>query len=146
MRQSLRGFWLSEILASVWILTFVGAGLLGLFLYLAKTSKIANERAAAELLAENVLGHALRIGPPSWGLLTGQIGEVVVHSDSPDGIELSSQLRVHQLEKHRLGILYHLSVEVVWSNTVDGTQVMERGHGSLIRERDIYVEDLETGV
>lgn len=64
----MRGFWLSEVLTALWLVTFVGAGLLGLFVYLAKTSKLSNERAAAELLADNLLENGVRQGLPHWGL------------------------------------------------------------------------------
>lgn len=147
VRRLPRGFWLSEILTSVWLLTFVGAGLLGLFLYLAKTSKLANDRAVSELLAENILDRALRIGPPTWGLDDGQVGEIVPSTDSPEGVNLTFQLKVTELEKHeehRLGGFYHVSVEISWNGTVEEIRGVERGRGRLVRERDVYVEDLET--
>ncbi len=142
MRRSDRGFWLSEVLTSLWLITFVAAGLLGLFVYLAKTSKVANERAAADLLADRLLERAVRMGPPDWGLPEGQVGQRLESSEGDEGKPLHYRLASTELEDHRLGKLYLLEVEVSWKADPEASTGVERGRGELIRDRQVYIEDL----
>lgn len=142
MRRSVRGFWLSEVLTSLWLITFVAAGLLGLFVYLAKTSKIANERAAADLLADRVLERAVRMGPPDWGLAPGEAGQRLQIAEGDEGKPLHYRLTGTALEDHRLGKLFLLEVEVSWAADPNAPAGVERGRGELIRDRHVYIEDL----
>lgn len=142
MRRSDRGFWLSEVLTSLWLITFVAAGLLGLFVYLARTSKIANERAAGDLLADRVLERAVRMGPPDWGLPEGQAGQRLQAAEGDQGALLHYRLTASEMEDHRLGRLYLLEVEVSWKADPNAPPGLERGRGELIRDRQVYIEDL----
>lgn len=137
-----RGFWLTEVLLSLWLLAFVGAGLIGLFVFLAKTSSVADERAAAELLADRLVERAVRYGPPSWGLEPGQVGPFVETPEGPEGAVLRFQLLPVRLSDHRLGILYMLKVKVTWDEDPSSGRV-ERGRGELERHRKVYIENLE---
>lgn len=142
VKKRARGFWLSEVLTSLWLLTFIGASLLGLFAYLAKTSKLSNERASSELLADTLIERAIRMGPPNWGLPEGQLGVLQNAPESPDGMALTYLVKVARLEKHRLGELHQLQVTVNWNTPSETPTGVERGRGYLVRERLVYVEDL----
>ena len=145
-RRSDSGFWLSEVLISLWIVAFVAAGILGVFVYLAKTSKISNERAAGELLAERVLDQATAVGPPLWGLPIGQLNQIQkLPRDANDSL-LSYRLSVRTLREHRLGTLFDLEVIVWWTTEPGVVTGVERGKGELRLQRSIYVEDLEEEV
>lgn len=133
------GFWLSEVLASLWLIAFVGAGLIGLFVYLAKASSVANERAAGELLADRLIERAVRVGPPHWGLEEGQVGQFLDISDPLNQTVLRFQLMPTLLEQHRLGRLYMLRVQVAWDET--DQRRAERGRGELLRYRKVYIEN-----
>ncbi len=137
------GFWLSEVLVSLWVLAFVAAGILGLFVYLAKTSKITNERASAQLLAERVLDQATAVGPPLWGLPEGQLGQIQKLARDENGTILSYRFSPLGLREHRLGKLFALQVTVWWAPEPGVASGVERGRGELHLERTIYVEDLE---
>lgn len=141
MRGRARGFWLSEVLTALWLITFVGAALLGLFVYLSKASKIANERAAAELLADNVLERGAHVGPPDWGLDSGQLGTTLESPAGHENAKLTYKLDVIELESHRLGTLFLLGVTVHWTPRPGAAQA-ERGSGTLTRERQVYIEDI----
>jgi hypothetical protein len=143
MRRSSRGFWLSEVLTALWLITFVGASLLALFMYLAKTSKISNERAAAELLADGLLEQGVRAGPPDWGLEPGQVGVELHSPEGHDGQTLTYKVSPSALEDHRMGKLFLLQVTVSWSPTPGVATNVERGSGTLTRDREVYIEDYE---
>lgn len=136
-----RGFWLSEVLTSLWLITFVATALLGLFVYLSKASKISNERAAAELLADRLLEKGSRDGPPSWGLADGQLGTLLECDQGHDGAKLTYRVDTVKLEEHRLGTLYLLQVTVNWSPAPGAARGVERGSETLIRDRQVYLED-----
>jgi hypothetical protein len=140
-RDRSRGFWLSEVLLALWLIAFVGAAIIGLFVYLSKSSKVANERAAAELLGDRLMERAVRIGPPNWGLLPGEVGQFLKSPDAPEGTTLDYQLLPVKLGEHRLGTLYVLKLEVAWTGPAEVTNV-ERGRGRLVRHRQVYIEDL----
>lgn len=142
VKKRSRGFWLSEVLASLWLLTFIAAAILALFVYLAKTSKLSNERASAELLADALVERGLRVGPPDWGLPEGQLGALQHAAVSSDGTALSYQVVASRLEKHRLGELHRLQVTVNWNTPSPAPSGVERGRGTLVRERLVYVEDV----
>jgi hypothetical protein len=134
------GFWLSEVLTSLWLVTFIGAALLGLFVYLSKASKISNERAAAELLADKLLERAARRGPPDWGMESGQVGTLLQSDEGHENMKLTYRVDPSELENHRLGILYLVEVTVNWSPR-PGAGGSERGQGTLTRSRQVYIED-----
>lgn len=133
---------MSEVLTSLWLITFIAAAILGLFVYLAKASKISNERAAAELLADRLLEQGSRAGPPDWGLPEGQLGTPQESSDGHDGGKLTYKVEAVKLEEHRLGELYLLQVTVNWSPPDGTAQGVERGAGKLTRDRQVYIEDV----
>lgn len=135
-----RGFWLTEVLASLWLIAFIGAGVIGLFTYLVRSSSIANERAAAELLADRLIERAVRIGPPNWGLEPGQVGQFLESSEGPQGTVLTYQLMPMKVGEHRLGTLFCLRVQIAWDEA-DAKRV-ERGRGELVRQRNVYIENL----
>lgn len=141
VRRSSRGFWLTEVLIALWLLAFVGAGLIGVFVYLAKASKLASERAVAELLADNLLETGIRVGPPDWGLEPGQLGVIQQNHEGHDNNKLSYQIKASPLGDHRLGKLYFLTVTVWWAPIPGVTTNVERGRGMLTRERQFYLED-----
>lgn len=135
---------MSEVLVSLWMIAFVAAALLGLFVYLAKSSQQSNERAAALLLADSVLHRAMATGPPHWGLLDGQLGQQQQLPFDPESRALLSyRLSVVPLTKHRLGQLFVLHVLVSWKDDSEAVTGVERGRGELSLERAVYVEDLE---
>ncbi len=134
---------MSEVLVSLWVVAFVGAALLGLFVYLTKSSKIANERAAAVLLSDRVLDQAVAMGPPHWGLPEGQMGQLQQLPRDDSGTTLSYRLSVTPLEEHRLGKLFILDVTVYWSTVPGVATGVERGRGELEVEKAVYVEDLD---
>lgn len=136
-----RGFWLSEVLTSLWLITFVAAAVLGLFVYLSKASKISNERAAAELLADQLLEKGSREGPPAWGLADGQLGTLLESEQGHENTKLTYRVDASKLEEHRLGSLYLLQVTVNWSPTPGVARDVERGSGTLTRDRQVYIED-----
>lgn len=145
MRRWCRGFWLSELLLSLWLIAFVGAALIGLFTYLAKTSKIANERATAELLADQLLDQAIVMGPPRWGLedelkLGQRLTVPSVNTASPLTYQLSAR-ELPTVPPARLGKLYSLEVVVWWAPNAEVARGVERGRGMLTRERKIYIDD-----
>ena len=137
-----RGFWLSEVLTSLWLITFVAAAILGLFVYLTKASKISNERASAELLADRLLEQGSRMGPPDWGLAEGQLDTLLESDEGHDGSKLTYKVETVKLEEHRLGELYLLQVTVNWSPTPGTARDVERGAGTLTRDRQVYIEDV----
>lgn len=128
---------------SLWLVAFIAATLLGLFVYLAKTSKLANERASAEFLADRVLEQAIAVGPPVWGLEDeSDLAEVLESPPGEDATPLTYQLVVREVGRARLGRLFSLEVNVWWAPGGDATRGVERGRGTLFRERKVYVEDL----
>jgi hypothetical protein len=139
-RSRVQGFWLTEVLASIWLIAFVGAGLIGLFVYLTKSSSVANERAAAELLADRLMERAVRFGPPDWGLEPGQVGQFLESPEGPNGTILRYQLMPIRSGAHRLGTLYVLRVQVAWDEADRARS--ERGRGELQRQRNVYIENL----
>lgn len=134
---------MSEVLVSLWVVAFVAAALLGLFVYLTKSSKIANERASAVLLADRVLDQAIAVGPPYWGLPEGQLSQLQQLPRDVNGVLLSYRLSATPLAEHRLGKLFVLDVTVYWSTAPGVTTGVERGRGELMVEKAVYVEDLE---
>ncbi len=143
VRNEDRGFWMSEVLVSLWVVAFVGAAILGLFVYLTKSSKIANERASAVLLADRVLDQAVAVGPPFWGLPEGQLGQLQELPLDENGTKPSYRLSVTPLKEHRLGKLFVLDVTVYWTLTPGTVTGVERGRGELSVEKAVYIEDLE---
>lgn len=135
---------MSEVLVSLWVIAFVAAALLGLFVYLAKSSQQSNERATAVLLADSVLHRAMATGPPFWGLPEGQLDQrQELPFDHDSRALLSYQLSVVPLKKHRLGQLFILHLSVSWEGDPGEATGVERGRGELSVERAVYVEDLE---
>jgi hypothetical protein len=141
MRVCTRGFWLSEVLTALWLVTFVAAAILGLFVYLTKASKISNERAAAELLADRLLESGSRAGPPDWGMEPGQLGALLESPDGHENTKLTYKVEPIELEEHRFGTLFLLQVTVNWT-PLPGARNVERGSGMLVRDRQVYIEDL----
>lgn len=138
-----RGFWISEVLIALWLLTFIGAGLIATFAYLAKGSQISSERAAAQLLADELIQAALRGGPPEWGqeslsgTSTSQVG------DAESSVKLDWTITPTELREAPLGKLFELKIQVRWQDrSGEGAQGVERGRGELVRVRQVYVEDI----
>lgn len=138
-----RGFWLSEIFLSLWLIAFVAASLIGLFAYLAKTTKLSSEQAEAELLAGRLLEDAISGGPPAWGLEdVSKLNQMISIPAGQYSSALSYKLSAKRLGVERFGQLYSIEVDVWWAPEADTSRGVERGRGTLSRERKTYVEDV----
>lgn len=123
------------------ILSVVSLSVIGIFSYLAVSSQVQSERAAAALLATTVLESAVILGPPDWGLDPGQLGqELSVEletGDSQAAEDMTYRLSAELSESTPLGELYSLRVRVTWEEPPGR---VERGRGYLERTRTVYVD------
>ncbi|HIB67946.1 MAG TPA: hypothetical protein EYO33_23335 [Phycisphaerales bacterium] len=133
-----RAYSVLEVLIAIWLLTFIGGSLVATFAYLAKSASVSADRAAAELLADELLERAVASGPPSWGLadLSGTRGIVL---ESGGETKFDWTLTPHELGNSGLGRFYQLSLEIDWAAHQDS---VERGSRRLHRIRNVYLERL----
>ncbi len=129
-------------MVAIWLLTFIGAGLIATFTFLAKGSQMSAEQAAGTLLAENLLQTAVKAGPPDWGQtqLTGT--STVVTGDARSQTDFEWELTPVEVETARLGDFYQLTVTVRWIDRSQNNTGVERGRGELKRVRHVYIEDV----
>jgi len=134
---------LSEIVLSLGLLAVVGLTVIGLFSYLTLNSQVNSDRAAAQLLAESVLDRAVKAGPEpvnglEWGLGRDKLFKELKTAEDSSSTQFSYQITPELIRTAPLGSVYHVTVEVAWS---DGRQSPERGRGALKKSRTVYIED-----
>lgn len=127
---------------AIWLLTFVGAGLIATFTFMAKGSQVSAERAAGELLAENLVQTAVKAGPPDWGqpALTGT--SVAQTGDAGSTTTYQWTITPLEIESATLGKFFQITVDLSWHDTSRGPVAVERGSGKLKRTRQVYIEDI----
>ncbi len=137
-----QGFWLSEVLISIWLLTFVGAALIATFSFIAKGSQTSADRAAAELLVEKLLDEAFRSGPPGWGQseLSGQVS--VKLGDAESSTHFDWSLSPVEVQEAEFGKLFQIRVAVTWMAQEAEQALDQQGQGRLSRARLVYIEDI----
>lgn len=137
-----RGYWISEVMMAIWLLTFIGAGLIATFTFMAKGSQVTAERAAGELLAETLLQTAVNSGPPDWGQSALNGTSIAQTGDSGSTTTYTWVVTPVELESATLGKLFQVTVELSWHDTTQGPAGVERGSGKLKRIRQVYIEDI----
>ena len=133
-----RAFSLSEVLLAIWLFTFIGGALIAGFAYLAKANSFSSDRAAAELLADEIYESARYVGPPGWGFesLAGT-RTLTAANGARSSYDWSFQPAL--IEQSGMGRYYQLKVTVHWREYKDG---VEQGRKELVRVRYLYLDDL----
>jgi hypothetical protein len=133
-----RAFSLSEVLLAIWLFTFIGGALIAGFAFLAKADSFSSDRAAAELLADEIYEAARYVGPPDWGYesLSGTRTFVAANGAQSRYDWLFEPVLI---EQSGMGSYYQLKVTVNWRDYKDG---VEQGRKELIRVRYLYLDDL----
>ena len=129
------GYTITEVLISLWLLLFIGGALVATFAYIRKSGSVSADRAAAILMADEMLERASKAGPPDWGLDT-LTGTSTIATEVGGDNNYDWSLEASQLESSSLGSLHKLELSLDWTNHQGGA---ERGKRSLVRSRLVYL-------
>lgn len=125
-----------EVLIAIWLLVFAAGSLIVAFAFLARSASVSSDRALAELLADELMERAVKVGPPTWDL-DGLSGTRTVEAEVGGSTLFDWTLTPHEMGDSGLGKLYKLEVLIDWTAHNDG---VERGKRNLTRVRHVYLE------
>lgn len=144
-RKSFLGLVLSEIVVSLGLLAIVGLATIGMFSYLAVNSQVNADRAAANLIADELLEKAVKAGPDEtrdglkWGVKADDLSRELQTADTSSGTTFTHQVDAERVESAPLGSLYLVTVRVAWEE--EDSKNLERGKGWVKKSRAVYIED-----